>query len=245
LPQYGNYVSDHRSPFEERWGGWFITGKTGSRHMGNIMLEPNGMPDPDSRGSRELATLNGKFDLQGYPSPYSDVAALMVLNHQARMTNLLTRIGWEMRIALAAQERVPGTRASAERLIAANATELVDYLLFVDEARMSGDFESTSGFAKKFAESGPRDRRGRSLRELDLSKRLFRYSCSYMIYSPLLEGLPPAARDAIYARLWAVLSGAERAAKYSRLSSADRAAIVGILLETKRDLPAYYRPLER
>jgi hypothetical protein len=39
MPQYGNYVSDHRSPFIERWGGWFITGNTGSeRHMGNLTL---------------------------------------------------------------------------------------------------------------------------------------------------------------------------------------------------------------
>ena len=240
MPQFGNFVSDHRKPFEERWGGWFITGRPGSaRHMGNETR------DADAKGRvsvvpKALGSLEGWFDPKGYPSPYSDVAAVMVLDHQARMTNLLTRVGWETRIAV----RNPQDKAVSERLIAADARELVDYMLFVDEPQLPGKFESTSGFEAKFASIGPRDARGRSLRQLDLGKRLLRYPCSYMIYSRAFDELPGAAKDAVYSRLWDVLSGKDKGSKYSKLSSADRSAIVGILLETKPDLPAYYRRLE-
>jgi hypothetical protein len=157
------------------------------------------------------------------------------------MTNLMTRFGWEARIALHQLAADPASKAAAERLIDANARELVDYMLFVDEPALPGTFQSTSGFEKKFASLGPSDSQGRSLRQLDLSKRLLRYPCSYMIYSGTFDGLPGPAKAAVYARLWAVLSGEDQDPKYSKLSSSDRAAIVSILAETKPDLPAYFR----
>jgi hypothetical protein len=244
LTDFGDFVSDQRSPFEERWGGWFITGKTGSaHHMGNLMLSPDaasvrpiGLPMP-------LASLDGKFNLEGYPSRFSDVAAVLVLNHQMKMINLLTRGGWETRVAIDQMGRSPQDKASAERLITEDAADLADYMLFAGEAPIQGKFESTSGFQQQFAASGPWDSRGRSLRQLDLEKRLMRYPCSYMIYSPAFDGLPDAAKESVYARLWAVLSGKDKSRKYSNLTPDIRAAIVGILLETKPGLPAYFKPL--
>src|SRR6185503_17445607 len=114
------------------------------------------------------------------------------------------------------------------------AIEAVDYLLFVDEAPLAG-VSGTSGFAESFSKRGPRDSKGRSLRDFDLKQRLFTHPCSYMIYSEAFEQLPPTAKRAIYARLWDVLSGAVRAPKYARLSTADRDRIIEILRETKRD----------
>ena len=246
MPQLGNYVSDHRSPFEERWGGWFITGKTGSaRHMGNVTLAADATSDRAYRSPKALATLDGKFNSEGYPSSYSDVGAVMVFNHQARMINLLTRVGWETRVALDKQSRNPQEIENAERLLAADSRELVDYMLFVDEVPLPGKFESTSGFKTMFEAIGPRDSKGRSFRQLDLGKRLMRYPLSYMIYSRAFDELPGATKDAVYTQLWSVLSGKEKAPKYSKLTTADRAAIAGILLETKRDLPAYFRTLEK
>jgi hypothetical protein len=244
LQQFGNYVSDHRSPFEERWGGWFITGKAGTaRHMGNVMLDLDSETGRASVQPPPLATLEGKFDLAGYPTHFSDVAAVLVLDHQVRMMNMFTRVGWETRVALDQVAKEPRDKEAAQRLIAADAGELADYMLFVDEAPLQGKFESTSGFQTKFAADGPRDSRGRSLRQLDLGKRLMRYPCSYMIYSQAFDALPAAAKDAVYARLWDVLSGKDKARKYSRLSADDRTAIVSILRDTKRDLPKYFRPL--
>jgi hypothetical protein len=240
MTDFGDFVSDQRSPFEQRWGGWFITGKTGSaRHMGNLMLPANAVSKPSGLPNT-LTSLDGKFNLEGYPSRFSDVAAVMVLNHQMKLINLLTRVGWETRIALDQMGKSPQEKQNAERLIAANAAELADYMLFVDEAPLPGKFESTSGFQTQFESGGPRDRLGRSLRQLDLEKRLMRNPCSYMIYSAAFDGLPSAAKEAVYARLWSVLSGKDKAQKYSRLSQDLRAAIVGILLETKPGLPAYF-----
>jgi hypothetical protein len=244
LTEFGDFVSDQRSPFEQRWGGWFITGKTGSaRHMGNMMLLPNGTKAGTSGSPIPLASLEGKFNLEGYPSRFSDVGAVLVLNHQMKLINLLTRVGWETRVALDEMNRNPQLKAKAERLIAADAGELVDYMLYVDEVPLPGRFESTSGFQMQFSATGPRDKRGRSLRQLDLETRLMRYPCSYMIYSPAFDGLPAATKEAVYARMWAVLSGKDTSRKYAKLTPALRADIVGILLDTKPGLPAYFKPL--
>jgi hypothetical protein len=117
--------------------------------------------------------------------------------------------------------------------------ELVDYLLFVEEQPLPGPTKS-SPFAWGFAERGPFDTRGRSLRDLDLRSRIFRYPCSYLIYSEPFDALPGHARAAIYARMWAVLSGAVDDERYRRLTAADRRAIVEILRDTKSGLPDYF-----
>jgi hypothetical protein len=78
------------------------------------------------------------------------------------------------------------------------------------------------------------------LRELDLTKRLLKYPCSYLIYSEPFDGLPAEAKSAVYQRLWNVLNGQVTDDRYRSLSAADRAAIVEILRDTKKDLPDYW-----
>ena len=155
----------------------------------------------------------------------------MIFEHQMRMMNLITRAGWEARVTADA----PTLRETA--------SEFVDYLFFVDEAPLSARIQGTSGFAEKFAAMGPRDSKGRSLRQFDLERRLMRYPCSYMIYSEAFDNLPAPAKDAIYKRMWEILSGAEKEKKYTRLLPADRQAIVEILRDTRKDLPAYFGKL--
>jgi hypothetical protein len=70
-----------------------------------------------------------------------------------------------------------------------------------------------------------------------------RYPCSYLIYSRAFDQLPDATRNAVYSRMWDILSGKDKAPKYAKLTSADRAAVVGILLDTKPNLPSYFKPL--
>jgi hypothetical protein len=225
-------VTDQRTPFGDRWAGWYVTGRAGAnRHMGNKLVPQRG----DTTPAVTLDSLQGRFDLTGYPTPYSDIVALLVFEHQSRMTNLLTYLNWETRVADV--DRHPnGTLEEAVH-------ELVDYLLFVDETPLAGKIVGSSGFAAQFAAEGPRDAHGRSLRELDLETRLMRYPCSYMIYSPAFDALPQTARDAVYRRLWQVLSGADTARTYAGLSPASRRAIVEILRDTKKDLPAYFQPV--
>ena len=240
------FVSDHRARLDDRWGGWFVTGRHAPfAHMGNVEVtdveDPNatiGVPRP------ELPSLEGLFDLDGFPSAHSDIAALMVLEHQAHMTNLITRVGWEARRVLFRDHGAGVVSAGSdgpESVLRDAAIDLVDYLLFVDEAPLSRPVEGSTAFAAAFAARGPRDSRGRSLRELDLEHRLMRYPCSYMIYTPAFDALPAPALDAIYRRMWAILSGDEQGRPYDRLSEADRRAVVEILIDTKPGLPEYFR----
>ena len=75
----------------------------------------------------------------------------------------------------------------------------------------------------------------------DVWPSLLKYPCSYMIYSPAFDRLPPAMLAAVYRRMWQVLSGEESGQRYASLTPADRAAIVTILRETKKGLPAYFQ----
>jgi hypothetical protein len=220
---------DQGDPLTQRFGGWFVTGTTGStHHMGN---EASAL---DGHATRELATVEGLFDADGYRTLTSDVVAHLVLTHQAGMTNLLTRAGWEARAAGSQQ-------ALAADVMSGVAREVVDHLLFVDEARLPDRVRGSSGFAERFSSRGPRDLKGRSLYELDLNHRLMKYPCSYLIYSPPFDALPPLVKDAIYRRMWEVLSGREGDERYRRaLSRADRQAIVEILRDTKKELPRYF-----
>lgn len=239
LPDENSYVNGFTtvqgSPLEQRWGGWWVTGNHGgAAHMGNVPVMPFDKASRIANPTRVLTSVEGFFDLKGYPTPYSDVVALLVLAHQTQMTNLITRVGWEARLAAAAPSRDASARVTEA------ARDLVDYMLFIDEAPLAGPVIGTSGFTEEFAARGPRDGEGRSLRDFDLKRRLFRYPCSYMIYTPAFDHLPPPARDAVYQRLWEVLSGRDTDHRYARLSPADRQAIVGILRATKPDLPSYF-----
>ena len=118
--------------------------------------------------------------------------------------------------------------------------EFVDYLLFVDESPLPGPITGPTAFAQKFSESGPRDAKGRSLRELDCTRRLLKYPCSYLIYSEPFDALPAPAKAAVYRRLWEVLNGHVPDNRYDSLSPTDRAAVIEILKDTKKDLPSYW-----
>ena len=229
LPQFGNYVTDHRSPLGERWGGYYVTGTHGAmRHLGNALVQ-RAAPDADRSAAQNVTTLDGAFDVNAYPSPHSDIAALMVFEHQMRVMNLMTRVGWEVRMAA-------GHDAAMVRA-GELAPELVDYLLFVGEAPLTDPVQGTSGFAARFSTLGPHDRQGRALRELALGRsgRLMRYPCSYMIYSEAFESMPIEAKEAAYRRLRRVLAGEVPDPRYQRLSAADRAAVLEILRDTKKD----------
>ena len=222
-------------PLERRWGGWYVTGNLGSiQHFGNVdvatLTSGDAPPAPTT-----VMSLEQSFDTRGYLAPYSDIAALMVFEHQMQMTNLLTRLSWETRVAVHEKRSVASSSAFRDRV-----AEVVDYMVFVDEAPIASRMQGTSGFAANFSERGPRDSKGRSLRQLDLATRLLRYPCSYMIYSAQFEKLPTVAKTAVYERLWTILSGKDKDVRYRHLSPADRRAVLEILRETKTDLPEYF-----
>jgi len=229
-------ISDHRTPLDQRWGGWYVTGMS-QTHMGNAVAHNPSQPQLlDTRGAQNLTSLDKRFDSSKYLAPTSDIVALMTLEHQTRMTNLMTRIGWDTRIAMqegklddSARDRIDG-----------EIEDMVAYMLFADETRLSEPIQGVSTFAKTFAERGPRDHQGRSLRDFDLQKRMFRYPLSYMIYSAAFDNMPDLVRERVYQRLYEILTGKVQSPAYARLTAEDRKAILEIVRDTKPNLPGYW-----
>ena len=226
---YANgFTVDHYRPIEDRWGGWYVTGKrVPARHAGNLPLfmptfakASAGKPADRPMPPPARVSLAGQFDLSGYLTPYSDIVALMVMEHQAHLFNLFTRATWESRVGV-------------ESRVAEAADAIVDYMLFVDEAPITGGpIEGSSGFAETFTAAGPRDAKGRSLRDLDLKTRLQKYPLSYMIYSPSFRALPPQVKDLVMGRIDRVLAGEEGGPKYAHLTPPIRQAVQEILKST-------------
>lgn len=227
----GSGVTTDQSPLAERWGGWYVTGTVGRQtHAGNI-LAPLLTHDVDNvksymarvdlgAGSR-VTDLETRFDTDKYLTPHSDLVALLVLAHQATVHNLITRAGYEARTG---------------RRFEATAEELVQALLFVNEAPLTEPVAGSTDFAERFADQGPRDSQGRSLRDLDLRTRMFRYPLSYLIYSEQFNALPIDVKSQVYTRLRQVLRGEDVSAPFAHLTAPDRAAIVAIVSATKPDL---------
>jgi len=216
---YANgFTVDHYRPIEDRWGGWYVTGKrVPARHAGNLPLF---MPSRVATPPPARVSLAGQLDLSGYPTPFSDIVALMVMEHQAHLFNLFTRATWESRVGV-------------ESRVAEASDAIADYLLFVDEAPITGGpIEGSSGFAEKFTAAGPRDAKGRSLRDLDLTTRLQKYPLSYMIYSPSFQALPPQVKSLVMGKINRVLTGEATDKKYAHLSQGVRQAITEILKTT-------------
>ena len=217
------------------------TGRTGSiHHLGNATINDAANSKPMlSDQTFNFQSLKGKFDTDAYPSPYSDIVALMVFEHQMHMINLIIRLGWVVRLSQY-QERTGSPLSShlvTDGILRDGVHEVVDYMLFVDEASLPDKIQRTSGFAETFSAQGHRDSKERSLRQFDLQRRLMRFPCSYVIYSEAFDGMPDQARSASYKRMWQILSGEEKSHKYYALSLADRQAMVEILRETMKGLP--------
>jgi hypothetical protein len=235
------FITDDRTSFEERWGGWYVTGTHGSQvHLGNNpeLTDPLNPGRTLKEGTQNVTSLEDRFNTSRYLAPTSDIVALMTLEHQTRMNNLMTRIGWDARIGL--REGKGKLDDAARDRVNAEIEEMVGYMLFVDEAPLKEPVKGVSTFTKTFAERGPKDGKGRSLRDFDLQKRLFRYPLSYLIYSAAFDGMPDTVRERVYQRLFEVLTGQDKSKTFAGISPADRQAVLEIVRATKPSLPKYW-----
>ena len=246
----GTFSTNHESPFSQRWGGWYVSGKHGSAtHMGNVCVTDKDNPEKlDTVAGSNVTDLSTLFDTKPYLTPHSDIVALMVLEHQSHMHNLITRSGFDARMALwyndalnkAFNEKPENRSESTTRRLRNAGESLLRYLLYVDESPLPSPIEGTSGFTADFAGRGPRDSQGRSLRDFDLQKRIFKYPCSYLIYSEQFRQLPPEVKEHFFKRLHEILTGVDQKPEFAKLSASDRQAVLEILRETLPDLPDYW-----
>lgn len=234
-------ITDHTTPFAERWGGWYVTASAGEPPSRANALAPN----PGDRASLvrdarpNLTTLFGLVDPAQFLAPTSDVVALLTLEHQTQAQNLITRVAWQTRVAEAARPGRALTWPALDRDIA----DLVDYLTFAGEARLPAPVRGVSPFTTTFAARGARDGQGRSLREFDLRTRLFRYPLSYLVQSEAFTALPPVARTEVLRRIHARLTS-EPAPGAEEASRAERRAAVAIAAAVLPDLPPFWHAAE-
>jgi hypothetical protein len=246
----GSFTTDHRSPFSERWGGWYVTGYHGAApHMGNLVFDDAKLRQGEGEASGKPVALERTVDLDRYLAKSSDVVALMALQHQTQMHNALIAASFDGRraehsdgIMNRALERPTEYRSdSSKRRVVSYGERVVQHLLYHEEAEFPTGVNGDSEFRAHFSARARRDPQGRSLRDFDLEKRLFRYPCSYLIYSSEFDQLPDPVHDYVVNRLWRILNEKESEqdldlATFENLSSVDRTAIREILKETKPQL---------
>lgn len=190
-----------QTPIEKRWGGWYVTGTMGDPpHMGNVFVPKLAheignvqMYLAQNRlvSTHDVTSLKDRFDVDPYLGPDSDAVALLVLAHQTYVHNLITQAGYEARIA--GGELDARAKSAADRLASA--------MLLTKRAELPAPVKGTSSFAVDFQARGPKDSQGRSLRDLDLHDRVFKYPLSYLIYSESFNALPDAVKQHVYGRI--------------------------------------------
>jgi hypothetical protein len=223
------------TPFSERWGGWYVTGTHGKQtHRGNLIGKEafeRQEKEPNYQGN--LTNLATFFETTRYLQPTSDIVALMVLEHQTHMHNFITRLNFEATIMLQTYGHL--------RYLKHIETAFLKSLLFIDEAPLQDSIKGSSSFTKDFENLGPRDHQGRSLRQFDLQTRMFKYPCSFLIYSESFDSLPAKMKEEIYQQLYDILTRKDTSPDFQSLSFDTRRAILEILLETKSGLPDYWK----
>lgn len=245
----GSFLSTHKSPLNQRWGGWYVTGMHGDQsHIGNFTLITAKKPKTvDNTAGHNVTDLKDRFDVAPYLTPHSDIVALMVLEHQTDTYNVLIQASFEVRHALYVKEQaskdaaaaVEAAEKSLAQRIEKSAGLMIKALLFSEETKLTAPIVGTSSFTQDFAVRGVKDRQGRSLRDFDLQTRMFRYPCSYMIQTPAFDSLPDELKLAVEKRMKEILSTSEPQKGFEHLSEADRKAITEILQETK---PGFLKP---
>lgn len=231
-------ITNDKSPLRERWGGWYVTGTTGTqRHLGNTIVKARADDIDDMKkfiarldlsAGTNVTDLSKRFDTKEYLSPNSDIVALMVLGHQTHVHNMITSGVYEMRDAIK-----QGLTGKMNEILKDAGEPIVKAMLFSEEAQLTEPVAGNTKFAEEFMNRGPRDSKGRSLRDFDLQHRLLKYPMSYLIYSKSFDDMPDQLKAYVERRFREILIGQDTSAEFAHLSADDRKAILEILHETK------------
>ena len=240
----GSTVVGPDTPIDKRWGGWYVTGKSGqTHHRGNQVTieQADGNAFINNELGSNVTDLSDHFSVKRYLQPTSDIVALMVLEHQVNMHNQLTQGSASVRKQIERSKSLakylgepydPATADTLQLVIASRSKKIVKHLLFCDEIALTDPIVGGEAFQQGFRANRHEDSQGRSLKDFDLKTRMFKYRCSYMIYSKAFETMPKLLKDAVLTQLKAVLTGEDDDPDYAHLGDHERAAILHILHET-------------
>lgn len=248
----GTFYVDDSTPIENRWGGWYVTGSSGTQpHMGNAIAREEDSRfylDPMMSEGIQLENLDGVIDGEPYlAGGHSDIVSLMVLEHQVRMHNTLVAANLSIRQLRHRTEQMHKSfgepmpekpEGTYKRVIENQAKKIVERMLFRDEHILEDDgIEGGDAFQDAFLENRKPGPDGRALKDLRLYERIFKYRCSYVIYSDVFDHLPQVLKDEVYRQLTDALSGPAGNESSNHLSWTERDRIREILLVTKPDFP--------
>lgn len=252
LLRHGTLVVDDETPFEQRWGGWYVTGYRGdAAHRGNALSSERGDQLVFTPATIRPDELSAKFDTSAYLRPTSDVVALLVVEHQMAVQNSLTHAGFAARRMIAYQHGLQKTFKEAQTdepaydsvksVFASSAQDVVDRLLFRNAAPLPEGIVGHEGFRENFAKGAPCSRSGHALKDLRLNGRLFAQRCSYLIYSKSFHALPEPLKARVWDRLDAALRSRDPKDRYAYLPAEEKQRIREILIETHPDAKARWR----
>jgi hypothetical protein len=224
--------SGHAVPLDLRFGGWHVTGADAAwpRHWGNLLIERrNGealeRPLPPGRLS----------DLSQYLRPTSDLLPQLLQEHQVGFVNRALQAAYK------ARELTHTASPTLDQELTELARPLVRYLLFAEEVPLPGPVRGEAEFKQAFSANRRAASNGASLKDLDLTTRLLRHRCSYMIYTPTFEGLPEPLKKRVLRELAAALSENGGAPEYAYLPVEEKRTLRTILQETVPGFPAANR----
>lgn len=249
LLRHGTLLVDDETPFEQRWGGWYVTGYRGAMpHRGNTLGEERGdqlVFEPVKSRPDGLAEF---FDTSAYLRPTSDVVALLVFEHQMSVQNSLTHAGFATRRMIHYQHGLQRTFKEAQTdepaydsvksVFASSAEDVVDHLLFRNAAPLPPGIVGDAAFQKRFVQGAPRSGAGHALKDLLLDGRLFAHRCSYVIYSEAFRALPATLKTRILDRLEAALLSRDPKDRYAYLPVDEKQRIYTVLKETLPEVKA-------
>lgn len=230
----GTSLVDHLTPLADRWGGYYVTGRSSLPHLGNQVFVEKSTPVPKASQQIDLTSI---IDVKKYLRPTSDIVALLVLEHQCRMHNHFTAASMNYRHARFLNQVLnPDSKpeeGSAGKLAIHMADRIVECLFFKDEASCGEDLEGGAEFQKSFEARFPKTKDGHSLADFKLYERIFKYRCSYMIYSEAFRLLPTPVKNSVLKKMYSVLAGDDP--DYAWLKASEREKIEAILAETLPD----------
>ena len=188
----GSTDVDQTTPFADRFGGWYVDTPAGVEHRGNrVLLDEEGTSHGAAPG----------YDPAAYLRPGSDVVAHLLLIHQTQTHNRIARAALEARRALDYHREMTAAfgvasaelDASVKRRIEGPAEDLVEALLFDDEAQLPAGLPNDSPLVAAYRKRGP-------LYELDLERSLLRNRISYLVESEEFRTLPKQVLDYVFKR---------------------------------------------
>lgn len=230
----GTTLVDHETPLPERWGGYYVTGRSSLPHLGNQTYIEGTAAEPRTS---DLTNLKDTIDTTKYPRPTSDIVALLVLEHQCRMHNLLNAATMQYRrahfLSKVLDPYAPPDSGSAGLVADSMADKIVECLFFKNEADPGEGIEGGEDFQKSFEKRFPKTTDGHSLADFKLYGRMFKYRCSFMVYSEAFRNLPTEVKRKVLEKMHAALSGSDPS--YDWLKASERSKIDGILAETLPD----------